>query len=210
VVGVAPNVALSGMQASPTTLAMYQPYPVWGIPAHIVVVRATGDPRDLTALLKGQIWSLDRNLPVQDVTFAAQKLSDALARPRFNGILLTAFAVLAVALAAVGVYGVVSLSLQHRTHELGVRLALGADDRQLVSLVVGQSMRPVAAGAVAGLALAFGLTRFLRSLLFEVQPTDPLTFLVVTVVLTAAGFAACYWPARAATRLDPVEVLRAE
>jgi putative ABC transport system permease protein len=210
VVGVVPNVALSGLQASPTVVTMYQPYPVWDLRSHIVVVRATGDPRDLAPLLKGQIWSLDPNLPVQDITFATQALSDAIARPRLNGILLTAFAVLAVALAAVGVYGVVSLSMQQRTHELGVRLALGADDRQLVSLMVGQGMRPVAAGAVVGLLLAVGLTRYLRSLLFEVQPTDPVTFVVVAAVLAAAGFAACYWPARAATRLDPVEVLRAE
>lgn len=209
VIGVARNVAFSGLRANPDLMTMYQPYPTWDIPSTMIAVRAVGDPGDVAPLLKGQVWSLDREL-VPVITLATQLIADAVARPRFNALLLTAFAVLAVALAAVGVYGVVALSMQQRTHELGVRVALGADGSQLLSLVVAQGMRPVAAGAVAGLALAVGLTRFLRSLLFEVQPTDPLTFVVVTAVLAAAGFAACYWPARAATRLDPVEVLRAE
>jgi predicted permease len=210
VVGVAPNVAFSGLQARPDAITVYRPYPVRDLRSHIMVVRASGDPRYLIPALRGQVRSLDGNLPMRDITFATQELSDALARPRFNGILLAAFAVLAVSLAAVGVYGVVSLSMQQRTHELGVRLALGADDGQLVSLMVRQGMRPVAVGAALGLALAVGLTRFLRSLLFEVQPTDPTIFLVVAAVLAVAGFAACYWPARAAARLNPVEVLRAE
>ena len=120
------------------------------------------------------------------------------------------FAVLALLLATIGIYGVISLALQQRMHELGVRIALGAQDTDVLRLMIGYGMRPIVVGIGIGVVLAIGLTRFMQTLLFEVQPTDPLTYATVIVVLGTAGAAACYMPARRAMRVDPVEALRAE
>jgi hypothetical protein len=208
VLGVFESFGLSGLSSRRSVPQIYKPFPAWPLSDHTVTVRTNADPRSVLPILKGILWTLDPDLPMQEITFATDMLDEAIALPRFNAVLLTGFAVAALVLAAVGVYGVVSLSLQHRLHELGVRVALGAARRDIFALMLTHGMRPVVLGAVLGMAGAVGLTRFLRSLLFEVEPTDPATYSVVILVLATTGLAACYLPSRRACSVDPVEVLR--
>jgi predicted permease len=208
VLGVFESFELSGLSSRSHIPQIYKPFAAWPLSDHLVTVRTHADPRSVLPILKGILWTLDPELPMHEITFASDMLDEAIALPRFNALLLITFAAVALLLAAVGVYGVVSLTLQHRLHELGVRIALGAENRDIFALILGHGMRPVVLGAVLGVAGAFGLARFLRSLLFEVEPSDPITYLVVVGLLGAAAFAACYLPSRRATRVDPVEVLR--
>jgi predicted permease len=209
VIGVARDVRVSGIQADPNQLQVYFPYQQFGdLSFQTVVVRAIGHRDDVIPLLKGQVWSVDPSLPVRDLAVVTSLLAGIIARPRFNALLLSGFAFLTLALAAIGVYGVTSLTLQQHRHELGVRVALGARHADVFRLMLGSGMRPIAAGAVAGVALSIGLARFTQSLLYEVQTTDPLTYGIALASLSTAGFVACYLPARRATRVDPVEALR--
>jgi putative ABC transport system permease protein len=210
VIGVTSNIELSGLGTDPTSLVVYHPFPNMPTSSIPFTVRVTGRPADALALLKGAIWTIDGSLPLQNVEIATETIADANARPRFNALMLTAFALIGLALAVVGVYSVVALALQHRTHELGIRMALGATARDSLQLMMLHGLRPVIAGIVLGLGLAVGLSRFLKSLLFEVEPTDPATYGFVTVALMIAAFAASYIPARRASRVDPVEVLRVQ
>jgi putative ABC transport system permease protein len=132
------------------------------------------------------------------------------ARPRFQSVLLASFAGLALLLAAIGIFGVMSYSVAQRSHEIGIRVALGAQRYQVLRLVVGQGLLLALIGIAAGLAGALALTRYLRSLLFEVSPTDPWTFVGVPVILCAVAVAASYFPARRAARVDPIVALRYE
>jgi len=146
----------------------------------------------------GQFQSLQR---VVDGSVAPQ---------RFNTLLLAAFAVVALALAAVGIYGVMGYSVMQRTHEIGIRIALGAQKRNVLSLVIGQGMKLALIGVCVGVLAALALTRVMKGLLFEVKPTDPLTFTGVSVLLVGIALFACWLPARRATKVDPMEALRYE
>ena len=211
VVGVARDLRVNGLNSNPDQLQIYYPYDhLRDLTFQTVVVRGVGSPEELIPLIKGQVWSVDPTLPVNNITVATEKLFDAIARPRFNALALSAFAALAVVLAAIGIYGVISLTLQQRTHELGVRMALGAKHADVTRLMIAYGMKPILIGAAIGVGLSMGLTRYLRTLLFEVEPTDPVTYATVVPLLVLVGVAACYWPARRVTRLDPVQSLRQE
>ncbi|HKR60253.1 MAG TPA: FtsX-like permease family protein, partial [Pyrinomonadaceae bacterium] len=132
-----------------------------------------------------------------------QLVHDSLKARRFNLVLLGALAALALTLAAIGIYGVISFTTGQRTHEIGLRMALGAQTRDIFRLVVGQGMTLTLVGLVIGLLASFALTRFLSSLLFNISPTDPLTFALISIVLTVVALLACYFPARRATKVDP-------
>ena len=139
-----------------------------------------------------------------------QLLTDSVAQPRFYSLLLGSFAGLALVLAMVGIYGVISYSVAQRTHELGIRIALGARVQHVLILVMGQAMMLVMLGAVIGLGTAFALTRLLTKFLFDVNASDPMTFLAVALLLALVALVACYIPARRATKVDPLVALRYE
>jgi putative ABC transport system permease protein len=160
--------------------------------------------------LRKRISDIDRAQPVVEVTTLDEKLADSIAPRRFNMLLLGIFAGIAVLLAAVGIYGVMSYAVTQRTQEIGVRMALGARQDEVVSMVVRQGMSVVAGGVGIGLVAAFGLTRLMAGLLYEVKPSDPQTFGVVCIVLGGAALVACWLPARRAARVDPVVALRYE
>jgi putative ABC transport system permease protein len=162
----------------------------------------------LVPALRQAVWSLDRNLPVADVWTMDAVVDAAQSRPRFTLLLLASFAGVALVLAAVGVYGVMSYTVSRRTHEIGVRLALGAAPRSIVSMIVREGMVVASIGGVVGVAGALALTRSMSSILYGVRPSDPLTFVTVAVILMIAALLATYIPARQAASTDPLRALR--
>jgi putative ABC transport system permease protein len=176
----------------------------------VLFVRTTGDPLSLITAVKSQIWSVDKDQPINDVRTMEEIVTQWLAPRRFNLLLLGAFAALALVLASVGIYGVISYAVSQRTREIGVRLALGAQARDILKLIVGQGMVLTLGGVTIGLIASFVLTRWLESLLFSVSATDPLTFILIPVLLIAVALLACWLPARRATKVDPMAALRSE
>jgi putative ABC transport system permease protein len=175
-----------------------------------LAVRAEGDPVGVAERIRAEVRALDRNQPVQRLQIMSRTLDDAVARPRFNLVLLGGFAFLALMLAAVGIYGVVSCGVTQRTHEIGVRMALGAQRGNVLRMVVGEGMRLAGLGVVLGLGGSLAAADVLASLLFGIPPHDALTFAAVAVLLIAVALAACWLPARRATRVDPSVALRYE
>jgi putative ABC transport system permease protein len=175
-----------------------------------LVVRTAADPLALAAAVRREAQALDSAAPVFGVSTAEQTLGQTVAQPRFNLILLGLFAAVALLLAAVGIYGVLAHAVRQRTHEMGVRLALGARPGAVFRLVIGQGMGLAGVGIGIGLSGAFALTRYLESLLYEVKPTDPLTFGGVALLLLGVSLSACWIPARRATKVDPMVALRSE
>ena len=159
---------------------------------------------------RGVIRDIDSSLPVAAMRTMDEVLSTAQARPRFLTLLLTMFSGVALVLAAVGIYGVISYSVAQRTNEFGIRLAMGAGPRDVLAMVLGQGLIMGVIGVLLGAAGALALTRLLRELLFGISAFDPLTFVVMAVVLTLVTLAACWLPARRATRVDPMVALRYE
>jgi putative ABC transport system permease protein len=174
-----------------------------------VVVRTAGSPLSAAPAVREHLRAADPALPIAIRTMG-DVLTTSTAQPRLYALLTGVFGAVALALAVVGIFGVVSYVAAQRTREIGVRMALGAQRREIVGLVIGQGMRPVIVGIAAGLAGAFGLTRFMKRLLFGVAPVDALTFTIVVLIVAAVGVLACWIPARRATRVDPLTALRAE
>jgi putative ABC transport system permease protein len=174
------------------------------------VVRAAGDPSSLMGTIKRQVWAIDRDIPIYSLATLSERVSDSVAKRRFNMWLVGSFAVLASLLAAVGIYGVISYAVSRRTHEIGIRLALGAERRNILRLVIGQGLALTLIGIAVGLAGSVALTRLISNLLFGVSATDPLTFVGVSVLLVVIALLACFIPARRATRVDPMAALRYE
>lgn len=175
-----------------------------------LAVRTAGDPLDYVAVVRQQIDQIGGHEPMSGVNTMERQLSETMSPRRYQTFLFGLFAALALVLAAVGVYGVISYSVSRRIHEMGIRLALGASPRNVLLLVVRQGMMLVLVGLAIGLAAAIGLTRTLKSLLFELSATDPLTFALIAALLLCVAFLACYLPARRATKLNPLHALRHE
>jgi putative ABC transport system permease protein len=181
-----------------------------------LVVRAScGQSRQCNAgalapAVRESIASLDRAVPVTAVQTMDDVVAGANARPRFTLVLLATFAGVALVLAAVGIYGVISYAVSRRTHEIGVRMALGATPRSVVRLIVGQGMRVVAVGVAVGLAGALLVTRLMTNVVYGIRVTDPVTYAAVSVLLVVVALVASYVPARRATRIDPLASMRTD
>ncbi|MEP7345198.1 MAG: FtsX-like permease family protein, partial [Gemmatimonadaceae bacterium] len=173
-----------------------------------VAMRTTGEPSLMLATVRREVKAIEPDVPVYDAATMEQRLSKSLSAPRAASSLVGGFAVLAMVLALAGLYGVIAYSVAQRTRELGVRMALGATRRDVISLVLRQGMMPALAGVVGGLLLAFALTRTLGSLLYGVAPHDAPTFVLASLALLVLAGLACAIPARSASRLNPVTALR--
>jgi putative ABC transport system permease protein len=175
-----------------------------------LVVRSSGDPAAAIGPVRSEIRGLDANLPVANIRPMTEVVTTALATPRLTGFLLGTFAAIALALAAVGIYGVLAYMVSRRTHEIGIRLAVGADRRQVLHMILRQGLTLAGVGILVGLVTALGLTRLMQSLLYQVRPSDPLTYLAVSGAIVLVTLAASSLPALRATRVSPVTALRME
>ena len=175
-----------------------------------LVARTAGDPASIAAAIRSEVRQMDASLPVSNVRTMNEVVATALATPRLTGFLLGAFAAIALALAAVGIYGVLAYVVSQRTQEIGIRLAIGADRSQVLGMVLRQGLLLASIGIAAGLIGAFALTRLMESLLYKVRPTDPITFASVAAGLLLIALAASFLPARRATRVSPITALRSE
>jgi predicted permease len=209
IVGVVGDVKMSSLDGV-THPAVYLPNSQMSIGLMTFVLRTAVPPLSLGPTVAGVVRSLDSEVALADVKSMDQVVETTLARPRTVSVLLTGFAVMALLLAGVGVYGVMSYSVSQRTREIGVRMALGATAESVFRMVIGQALRLVALGVISGLIAAAGLTRLLATLLFETGPLDAATFAVTAMVLILVAAFASFVPARRGTRVTPVEALRAE
>jgi len=206
IIGIVGDIRHRGLESAPNA-AMYMPAYEGSMN---VVVRSKGDPASLAAAVRKEVLQIDPNQPVANIRTMEQWLDRSVAGPRYRTALLSLFALVALALASTGIYGVMAYSVSQRTHEIGVRMALGARRMDVMKLVVRQGMTLVIVGVALGLAGAFALTRLMASLLFGVTAKDPFTFVAVSALLTLVAFVACYLPARRATKVDPLVALRYE
>jgi len=195
---------------SDSRIALYLPQSQHAGRAMNVVVRSSNDPALLTSAVKRELHELDRDLPMYRVLTMAQRVDESLARRRFSTLLLGLFAGLALALATIGIYGVMAYLVSQGTREIGIRMALGATQRGILGLVVRQGMALALSGVALGLIAAFALTRLMRSLLFGVNSTDPITFVAIALLLALVALIASYIPAHRAARIDPMISLRCE
>ena len=190
---------------------MYLTYRQAGFfPADDLVVKTDVNPASLAATVRKTVWEIDKDQPVSDIRTMDEILGESIARQRFSMLLLAIFAGVAMVLAGVGIYGVMSYSVAQRTNEIGIRLALGAQKRDVLLMVVKHGSKLILIGVAIGLAAAFALTRLIASLLFGVTAKDPLTFAAVAVLLAIVALLACYVPALRATKVDPMDALRCE
>ena len=209
VVGVVKNTVVDQIGEEPQPI-VYLPITQDFSPAVTLQVRTTGRPGGVIGTVRGQIQALDANMAITNVQTIEEIMSQGLWAPRMGAGLLSVFGGLALILAAVGVYGVLSYSVSQQTREIGIRMSLGAQQGQVMRLVIGQGIKLAVAGLALGLLVAFGLTKVLSSLLFGVSAHDPVTFGGVSLVLVTAAILACYIPARRATKVDPIIALRYE
>jgi len=209
VVGVVRDVKLAGLEA-PSEPAYYIPASQAPLEDMTILVRTTTDPLSIVGALRQAVWSIDPNQPIANISTLEKVVDDSVAPRRLNMLLMGLFGGLAMLLSAVGIYGLLSHAVTQRTQEMGIRMALGAQVNDVLKLVLKQGMMLVVMGEIIGLVGALALTRLIRGLLFGVTPNDATTFVVVAAVLGIVALLACYFPARRATKVDPLIALRYE
>ncbi|HEY0078083.1 MAG TPA: ABC transporter permease [Pyrinomonadaceae bacterium] len=209
IVGVAGNVRNFGLDADPKP-EMYVSQDQFPFQATFLVVRTTGEPKNLSAPVLREATALDKDQPIYSIRSMEEILDASLAKQRFSMLLMTCFALVASILAAVGLYGVIAYSVTQRTHEIGIRMALGAQQSDILRLIVGHGLRLALVGVAIGLFGAFALTRIIESLLYGVSTTDPTTFGLIALALVTVALLSSFIPARRATKIDPMVALRYE
>jgi putative ABC transport system permease protein len=210
VIGVAKDVRQFELNDDPKP-QMYLTYRQFGFfDAQDLVVKTDVDPASMASAVRKAVWEIDKDQPISNIRTMETILAESIARQRFSMLLLAIFAGVALVLAAVGIYGVMSYSVAQRTHEIGIRMALGAQTMTVLKLAIGYGLKLVLAGIAIGLIAAFALTRVMSTLLFGVTATDPTTFALISLLLIAVAAIASYIPARRATRVNPIIALRYE
>jgi putative ABC transport system permease protein len=210
IVGVVHDVKSFGL-AEETHLEIYRPYNQVTFPLVAFTIRTASDPMGLIGAVRNEVWSVDKDQPFFSKVIPMEQLaSDSITLRRVSMLLLGAFATLALVLAAMGIYGVMSYSVTERTHEIGIRMALGASRSDVFKLVVRRGMTLAIIGVGAGVLGAFAVTRLMATLLYGVSATDAITFAMIPLILTGVALAACFVPARRATKVDPIIALRYE
>ena len=207
IVGVVGDVKYGGLDV-PAEPAYYEHYQQVSWANTYIVIRSSSEPQALASGVRQAVWSLDKELPIANVNTMEDLLSESVARPRFRMFVFLILGTLAIVLAVTGIYGVISYLVSQRTREIGIRLALGAQRRTVLNLILRQGMSLALVGAVIGLIAAFLLTRLMKGLLYGVEATDPLTFAAITILLLLVSLSACWIPARRAAKVDPLMALR--
>jgi putative ABC transport system permease protein len=210
VVGVVGRVKMESLADDSNRVQGYFSFAQIPFNSMTVIVKGNGDPNQLIAAARQQVKTVDPDQPIYNIRTMDEIRGEAVAPQRLNLMLLSIFAGIAFVLAIVGIYGVMSYAVTQRTHEIGIRMAIGAQPRDVFRMILGQGMLLTGAGMVIGLFGAYGLTRLMATMLFNIKPTDPATFAVVALLLTAVALLACYIPGRRATKVDPVDSLRYE
>jgi putative ABC transport system permease protein len=210
VLGVVGRVKMEGLGTDSKRVQGYFPFAQIPSGGMTVILKAVGDPNQLIAAVRQQVKAIDPDQPIYSVRTMDDIRAESVAPERLNLTLLSIFAGIALVLAVVGIYGVMSYTVTQRTHEIGIRMAIGAQPRDVFRMVIGQGMVLALIGVICGLVGAFLLTRLMASMLFGIEPTDPLTFAAIAVLLTGVALVACYVPGRRATKVDPVVSLRYE
>jgi putative ABC transport system permease protein len=209
IVGVVSTVRDQSVQEE-TRPSVYLPHQKVPVPSMSLVARTSVNPHEFIGAVRREVAQLDPDLPVSKVATMEEVVAESIWQPRLYAMLFAVFAGGALLLALIGIYGVMAFLVQTRTHEIGVRMALGASARDVFKLIVGRGMKLTAVGVVIGIAGAIALTRLIHSLLFNTRATDPLTFILISLLLAVAAFFACYIPARRAAEVDPLVALRYE
>jgi putative ABC transport system permease protein len=210
VVGVVGRVKMEGLNQDSNRVQGYFPYLQIPNGGMTVIVKGSSDPTQLISSVRQQVKAIDPDQPIYNIRTMDEIRAESVAPERLNLTLLSIFAGLALVLAIVGIYGVMSYAVTQRTHEIGIRMAIGAQTWDVFRMILRQGMTMALIGVGLGLIGAFALTRLMTTMLFGVAPTDPLTFTVIAVLLTAVALLACYLPGRRATKVDPVVSLRYE
>jgi putative ABC transport system permease protein len=210
VLGVVGRVKMEGLGQDSKRVQGYFPFLQLPAGGMTVIVKGSADPNQLVSAIRQQVKQIDPDQPIYSVRTMDEIRSESVAGERLNLTLLSLFAGIALVLAIVGIYGVMSYSVTQRTHEIGIRMAIGAQPRDVFKMIIGHGMLLAIVGVAIGLAGAFGLTRLMASMLFGIEPTDPVTFASIAVLLTGVALVACYLPGRRATKVDPVVSLRYE
>lgn len=210
VLGVVGRVKMEGLSQDSNRVQGYFPFNQLGSGGMTVIVKGQSDPNQLISSLRQQVKAVDPDQPIYNIRTMNEIRSESVASERLNLTLLSIFAGIALVLAVVGIYGVMSYTVTQRTHEIGIRMAIGAQPRDVFKMVIGQGMLLALIGVGLGLIGAFALTRLMATMLFDVAPTDPATFAVIAVLLTSVALLACFIPGRRATKVDPVISLRYE
>ncbi|HET6892333.1 MAG TPA: FtsX-like permease family protein, partial [Pyrinomonadaceae bacterium] len=210
VMGVVGRVKMEGLAQDSNRVQGYFPFFQLPFSGMTVIIKSSGDPSSLIGAAREQVKTVDPEQPIYNVRTMHDIRAESIASERLNLTLFSIFAGIALVLAVVGIYGVMSYSVTQRTHEIGIRMAIGAQPRDVFRMILGQGMILAVIGIAIGLVAAYGLTRLMATMLFGVGPTDPATFVAIAVILAVVALLACYLPGRRATKVEPVVSLRYE